>query len=431
MTSFLGVPIRIRDKVFGNLYLTEKAGGGNFTQDDEEIVVALAAAAGAVIDNARLYEESARRETWLSAAAEITAALLGPVQRADALQLVADRARSVAAADLACVLLRESDDRLVVQVVSGGSADVVGKSIPVAGTLAGTVATTGDMFVVEDASVDVDNGASDFEPPDDWPTPGPVAIFPLRSAGTVDGVLSIVWDREHADDFASTDPDLPAAFAEQAALALQVTKAREDQALLAVFEDRDRIARDLHDLVIQRLFAIGLGLQNTVRLAGRPEVVERLGDAIDEIDATIKDIRRSIFSLGAPDDSTSLRKDLDEVLSAAEESLGFRPSLRTSGPVDSGIPASIQAHVVAVVTEAVSNAARHARPQELIVSLAVADGAAVLEVTDDGAGFDPERRERDSGIANMRYRAETLGGNCAVTSSPGNGTKVVWTVPIG
>ena len=431
MTSFLGVPIRIRDKVFGNLYLTEKAGGGNFTQDDEEIVIALAAAAGVVIENARLYEESARREAWLEAAAEITAALLGPVQRADALQLIADRARLVAAADLACVLLRESDDRLVIQVVSGGSDEAVGESIPIAGTIEGSVVASGDMFVVEDVSVNVDDGAPDFHIPDDWPTPGPVAIFPLRSPGGVDGVLSVTWDKAHADDFASIDPELPAAFAEQAALALQVTKAREDQALLAVFEDRDRIARDLHDLVIQRLFAIGLGLQNTIRLTVRPEAAERISDAIDEIDATIKDIRRSIFSLAAPADATSLRTDLDEVLSAAEDALGFRPALRTSGPVESAISRTVQAHLVAVATEAVSNAARHAHPHELIVTVTVGDGAIVLKVADDGSGFDPAARERDSGIANMRYRAETLGGACDVTSSPGHGTTVVWTVPAG
>ena len=429
MTSFLGVPIRIRDKVFGNLYLTEKAGGGNFTQDDEEIVIALAAAAGVVIENARLYEESARRESWLSAAAEITGALLGHVERAEALQLIADRARSVAAADLACVLLRESEDKLVIRVVSGGSTGVVGESIPVDGTLAGSVVVSGDMFVIEDASIDADDRAPGFRAPDDWPTPGPVAIFPLRSAQGVDGVLAVIWDKDHADEFASIDPELPAAFAEQAALALQVTKAREDQARLAVFEDRDRIARDLHDLVIQRLFAIGLGLQNTIRMTARPEVAGRVSDAIDEIDATIKDIRRSIFSLATVAD-TSLRKDLEEALKSAEDALGFRPALRTSGPVDNAIPAAINAHIVAVVTEAVSNAARHADPHELIVSLTVGAGAVVLEVVDDGSGFDPTTRQRDSGIANMRYRAETLGGTCDVTSLPGHGTTVVWTIPL-
>jgi two-component system, NarL family, sensor histidine kinase DevS len=429
MTSFLGVPIRIRDKVFGNLYLTEKAGGENFTQDDEEIVIALAAAAGVVIENARLYEESARREAWLNAAAEITAALLGPVQRSDALQLVADRARFVASADLACVLLRESDDRLVIQVVSGGSAEVVGRSIPIDGTLAGSVVVSGDMFVVEDAALDAIDGNPDFDLPDDWPTPGPTAIFPLRSPRGVDGVLCVIWDKDHRDHFAAIDPELPAAFAEQAALALQVTQAQADQALLAVFADRDRIARDLHDLVIQRLFAIGLGLQNTIRISDRPETGERLGAAIDEIDATIKDIRRSIFSLAAPSGTASVRRDLDDLLSGAASTLGFRPVLRTAGPIDTGIPAPVQAHIVAVVTEAVSNAARHGHPRELIVSLTVGDGSVRLEVADDGDGFDQALRERDSGIGNMRYRAETLGGTCEVTSSPGHGTTVRWTVP--
>jgi signal transduction histidine kinase len=230
--------------------------------------------------------------------------------------------------------------------------------------------------------------------------------------------------------FTEAERTLATQFASQAALALMMAEAQRDRERLAVFEDRDRIARDLHDLVIQRLFALGLGLQNTVRLAIRPEVTERIGDAIDEIDATIRDIRRSIFSLSAPADTGSLRRELDELLTVAADALGFRPALRTSGPIDSAVPAAVRSHIVAVATEAVSNAARHARPHEVIVSVSVDDGAAVVEVADDGAGFDPATRERDSGIANMRYRAETLGGSCVVTSSPGQGTTVRWTAPV-
>jgi signal transduction histidine kinase len=428
MTSFLGVPIRVRDKVFGNLYLTEKKGGVNFTDDDEEIVVALAAAAGVVIENARLYEERSRREAWLSASVEITSALLGRIKGAEALQLVADRARSVASADLAFMLLRQSDTELVVQVVSGGSAEgVVGTTVPRSGSLAGSVVSSGDMFVVEDAGLEHAQ-ALDFVVPDDWPVPGPLVILPMRSASGVDGALVVAWSKENAHIFFEVDLELPAAFAEQAALALEVTKAQEDQALLAVFEDRDRIGRDLHDLVIQRLFAIGLGLENTMRLAARPEVGERISAAVDDLDATIKDIRRSIFSLSVPDDATDLRKELDDVLSAAVDGLGFQPVLRTSGPLDSGVPNDIKPHLVAVMTEAVSNAARHAHAAVVVVTLAVGDEIS-LAVSDDGSGFDPVTRERDSGIANMRYRAKSLGGTCEITSAPGQGTTVTWAVP--
>jgi signal transduction histidine kinase len=240
----------------------------------------------------------------------------------------------------------------------------------------------------------------------------------------------MLWDTSHADEFASIDLELPAAFSEQAALALQVTKAREDQALLAVFADRDRIARDLHDLVIQRLFAIGLGLKNTSRLSDGREVGARLSGAISEIDATIKEIRRSIFSLSAPESAPSLRRELAAVISAGEETLGFRPTLRTTGPVDTAVPANLYPHLVAVLTEAISNASRHAAAREVVVSLAVRAGEVVLVVSDDGQGFDPAHRERDSGIANMQYRAETFGGECEVRSIPGHGTVVEWRVPL-
>jgi signal transduction histidine kinase len=430
MTSFLGVPIRIRDKVFGNLYLTEKRGGGNFTDEDEEIVVALAAAAGVVIENARLYEEGARREAWLGASVEITSALLGRATRAEALQLVADRARSVASADVAYVLLNESDSELVVRVVSGVAADgVVGIKVPRAGSLAGSVVSSGDMFVVEQSALDAGQ-PRDFPAPPDWPRIGPLVILPLRTASGVDGALVVGWAQDNTHVFYEVDLELPAAFAEQAALALEVTKAQEDQALLAVFEDRDRIGRDLHDLVIQRLFAIGLGLENTMRLAGRPEVSDRISAAVDDLDATIKDIRRSIFSLSVPTDAADLRKELEDILAAAAEGLRFQPVLRTSGPVDSSVSAAIRPHLVAVVTEAVSNAARHAHAEVLVVTVSVGDEIGVV-VTDDGTGFDPTALDRESGLGNLRYRAESLGGTCVVTSARGHGTTVAWTVPVG
>jgi two-component system, NarL family, sensor histidine kinase DevS len=430
MNTFLGVPIRIRDKVFGNLYLTEKRGGAEFTTDDEEIVLALAAAAGVVIENARLYQESAKREAWLSAAAEITAALLGPVQRLGALQLIADRARAVASADLAVVVLAGADAILTVQVVSGGTSEgVVGARFPVSGSLAGSVISSGDVFVVEDASLEPER-VYDFKRPVEWPDHGPLVILPLRSSAGVDGVLMVAWAKEHAHVFYDVDLQLPAAFAEQAALALQVTKAQEDQALLAVFEDRDRIGRDLHDLVIQRLFGIGLALENTIRLVDRPEASQRISAAVEDIDATIKDVRRTIFSLTVPVDSTDFRKQLDDLMSAAVGGLGFRPALRISGPVDARLPAAYRAHVAAVITEAVSNAARHGAPHEVVVTLSVDDEYVILHVADDGSGFDPENRVRDSGLANILYRAESLGGTCEITSGPGQGTRLRWQVPL-
>jgi signal transduction histidine kinase len=430
MSTFLGVPIRIRDKVFGNLYLTEKRDGATFTLEDEQVVVALAAAAGVVIENARLYEEAARRQRWLEAAAEITAALLGDVSREDALQLVADRAREVAEADVATVVLRrdESDD-LVVQVVSGADGEeLVGSVWPADRGIVGSVLASGERVVVPDLQQDSRFRESGYAMPAGWPDAGPMVSLPLCADGLLTGVLSLVWDRGREQSFIDTEVELPVAFAEQAALALQVASAREDRARLAVFEDRDRIGRDLHDLVIQRLFAIGLTLENAARLAVRPEVSGRITAAVDDIDHTIKEIRRSIFELGSGRGSlVEFRTELGRVIDEQAVMLGFRPGLVTEGPVDSAVPHEARPHVLAVLREGLSNAARHAKASTVEVAIQVGTEI-VLTVSDNGRGIDEDARF--SGIRNMYERAEALGGTCEIAPRPGGGTLLRWSVPV-
>ena len=427
METFLGAPIRIRDKVFGNLYLTEKQAPGGFTEQDEELVVALAAAAGVVIENARLYEESARRQQWLEAAAAITAALLGPVERDEALHLVADRAREVAGADLAIVLLKESDERLVVEVVSGPpERGLVGTSIALDDSLAGSVARSGQMLVVDDPA-EATRVSSDPILPVGWSDVGPLVLLPLRGPRGVDGVLAVGWTRENEPRFRDIDVQLPAAFAEQAALALQVARMQQDQALLAVFEDRDRIGRDLHDLVIQRLFAVGLSLESTARQADPAAVAARVSAAVDDIDATIRDIRRSIFELSASPEALPLRRMINDVVAEAARVLDFEPSVRLRGPLDSAVPPQMRDHLLGTLREALSNVARHADADSVDIDLHVSDDL-VLSVQDDGHGFTPGGRE--SGLRNMRERAQVLGGFCTIRSEPGSGCALVWTVPL-
>ncbi len=427
MTSFLGVPIRIRDTVFGNLYLTEKRGGAPFTEEDEQTVVALAAAAGIAIENARLYDESSRREQWLAAAAEITAALLGRVPSAGALQLVADRAREVAGADSAALLLATDDGTdLVIEVIAGAHAqDSRGTTLPVQGILEGAVMSQHPSVPVEPALHGSPAGGLRAVP--GWPD-GPGMLLPLRTADEVTGVLALAWFEQRHDDFQETDLALSAAFAEQAALALQVTQFQVDRARLAVFEDRDRIGRDLHDLVIQRLFAVGLTLQNASRLAERPQVAERIASAVDDIDATIKDIRRTIFELSTAPESDGLRAELGRSLEVVTPALGFAPRLRTDGPVDSAVSDAVRPHLVAVVREALSNVARHAGATAVEVSLVVGKSIE-LTVTDNGRGVGNITRE--SGLRNLRERATSLGGVFAVRSRPGKGTLLEWSVPAG
>lgn len=424
MGSFLGVPVRIRDQVFGNLYLTEKLDGGDFTDADEQVVIALAAAAGVVIENARLYAEANRRQRWLQATTEITALLLGDVDRNDALQTVADRARELADADLASIALRTSDAVVEILIMSGRPEVKLPVRLPLDASLAGQVILTGEPIIVDDARTD-DRARVGLRAVPPGPL-GPTVLLPLRTPGGVVGVLGLGWTPDRATSFRDVDVELPKAFAEQAALALHVASARMNQEKMTLFEDRDRIGRDLHDLVIQRLFAIGLTLDNTARQAGSPEVGEKLTRAVDEIDATIKDIRRTIFELSAPAESADLRARLIRIVEEAAIILGFRPALSVSGPLASIVDESISTSLVAVLREALSNSARHGRPTAVDILLAVTD-TVTLAVADNGCGI-PVGKVPMGGLNNMRERAERLGGAFTVSSTE-QGTTLTWSVP--
>src|SRR4051794_10388197 len=426
MRSFLGVPIRIREKVFGNLYLTEKAEGEDFTDRDEAVVVALAAAAGVVIENAQLYEEAARRERWLEATAEVASLLSTSGDTDSALTVVAERAREIAKADLSSVVLKRSDSELEVRIVSGIAPELVPAGpVAVDGSLAGRVVASGEPLVVTDAASDA---ASEMRGAAGWPTLGPAILVPLRTPDGVEGALTLAWSRERASLVDEVDVHLPQRFAEQAALALQVARARAAQQKLVVFEDRDRIGRDLHDLVIQRLFAIGLGLENTARmLAERPDLADRVAGAVDDLDATIKDIRRSIFALSAAEESTDVRRAVLDLAERASRTLKFRPTVRFVGPVNSRVDREVAPHLGAVLAEALSNVARHAGADRVEVVLD-ATSDVTLTVKDDGRGI-PEGAT-PSGLLNMRERAEELGGTCSIVSSAGEGTTITWRVPV-
>ena len=422
MQTFLGVPIRIRDQVFGNLYLTEKRGGGTFTVEDEEVVVALAAAAGVVIENARLFEDTTLRRRWLEAAAEVSSALLTDTDGVDALTLVASRAREVPGADTAAVLVPADHHRLQVVAVAGlPEDDLVGTYLEAPGTHLGDVDGATAAIVLADVTDD------QLAPLELLGGPaGSLVLVPLRTSVARYGVLVVGWSPSAEQAFLDTDVRLIEAYAEQAALAMQVAQGREDRSRLAVFEDRDRIGRDLHDLVIQRLFAIGLTLENASRLAERPEVTTRLSTAVDDIDATIKDIRRTIFELSAPPESRDLRSELGDALEVVAPALGFLPHLTTVGPVDAAVGDEVRGHLLAVLREALANAARHAAATSVEVVVAVGDEV-VLTVRDDGVGYRPG--ERRSGVRNMTERAVSLGGTFSVGTHADGGTELVWRVP--
>lgn len=420
MHSFLGVPVRTRDQVFGNLYLSEKKDAAEFSDDDEEIVVALAAAAGVAIDNARLFALAQRREHWLAAAAEITGVLLGTVRRTEALRLIARRAREVSGAELVMVLLYdEANARYTVEVADGVHPAC---ELLQGGLIPADSAATAEFGQAEYRTV------ADLRAVAEWPGPvpaGPALAAPLAASNTVHGVLIVTQPAGH--NTADEDAVLLSTFAGQAALALERARAQDEREQLMVLEDRERIARDLHDVVIQRLFATGMQLQGAVAQAG-PESAKRINAAVDDLDATIRDIRRSIFELRTPV-GASLRTELHETVSAAAETLGFRPVLETSGPVDSAVPDDIAPQLLAVLSEALANVARHAAASNVRVSVRAAGNEVVLQVEDDGVGMDPARAR--GGVVNMGERAHDLGGSFdTAAGAGGRGTAVTWRVPI-
>ncbi|MGV9212094.1 GAF domain-containing protein [Micromonospora sp. RB23] len=423
MHSFLGVPVLIREQVFGNLYLAEKQGGAQFTEDDEEIVVALAAAAGVAIENARLYALAHRRERWLAATAEITTVLLGEVRRTDALALVARRAREVAEAELALVLLHDADTaQFTVEVVDGvdeRARTLVGAVLPVADTSFGAAVAQGRHDQVDDLA----HAAP-------WPAllhSGPAIVSPLATAETLHGVLIVAHRPERGGGASDEDVALLGSFAGQAALAMERARGQEERELLVVLEDRERIARDLHDVVIQRLFATGLQLQSAAPMMARPEVAKRINAAVDDLDDTIRDIRRTIFELRTPM-TAALRTEIREAIELAAESLGFRPHLELTGPVDSAVPDAIRPELTAVLREALSNTVRHARATRVDVAVRVEGDRVSVTVTDDGVGCDPGAAR--GGLVNLRERADRLGGAFTIRPATPQGTELHWAVPL-
>lgn len=424
MRGFLGVPVRVRDRVFGNLYLTEKTRGGDFDEDDEAIVIALATAAGVAIENARLYDETRRRETWLAASDEITTRLLSGADPDDVLHLIAQRARQMSGADLVAIATPEAGaDHLTVRAADGPGADgVAGRSSAVADTLAGAVLSSGEPLI------------TDITRPGTAPTPlleglglGPALMVPLGSGTDSRGVL-VLGRGVGAPPFTPAVQRLLHTFVGHAAVALRLAEARSDAERLSVLEDRDRIAKDLHDVIIQRMFAIAMSLMGCVKRIDNPGPAQRVQQAVDDLDDTIRQTRSTIFALQNTDDRPWLRNQILDVVNAATGPLGFSANLRLEGPIDSRVPDHVSDHVLAVLREALSNIARHARASRADIRIEVHDEVAVV-VEDDGVGL-PEGGRR-SGLRNLRERAESLGGTFDARQRPGGGGTVLeWGVPV-
>ncbi|WP_327655959.1 GAF domain-containing sensor histidine kinase [Streptomyces sp. NBC_00483] len=429
MHTFLGLPIRVQGEIFGNLYLTEKHDGGEFNDDDLNMVRVLATEAGIAIGNARLYEAAKQRERWIDGSVAVTTALLSGGDADDALQVVAEQSRHLSDSAAGIVMLPAEEGGMeIVAVDADGPSAALGVIVPSESEVISEL-LEGQAVFVDDAATDprmLTGLAQDY---------GPSMMLPLQSGGRVLGTLVMTRARGERP-FSEAERTLATQFASQAALALVSADAQRDRERLAVLEDRDRIARDLHDLVIQRLFATGMMLETAQRRSVVPEVQAGVGKAVDELDTTIQEIRTAIFALqqGPTEAPSGLRTKVLREINMAAVPLGFKPSHRFLGPVDTVVGELTGKHLIAALREALSNAFRHAEAERIDVvvdaTVLLPDGrqGVRLTVADDGVGI--KEGGRRSGLKNLQKRAESLGGaSWHGAGIDGDGTTVVWQAP--
>jgi signal transduction histidine kinase len=427
MRSFLGVPVRVGDSVFGNLYLTEKRSGGPFTAADVEVAQALAVVAGMAIENARLAERAESRRTWGQAATEMATALLSGADPDEVLRAVSTRVSVLTNADMAGVLAPSLDDdgtMTIVAAVGPGAEEVEGVRLPLAGTYVGATQQAGVARLIDDISTMPVVGRRAAVVVELTSGFGPTMLAPLGSLP--DRSLLVTLRAKGREPFCADELDLLSAFTAQASVALELARAQQRERRLQVQADRDRIARDLHDHVVQRIFATGLALDRISRSLEEtaPEVAGRLAERVDELDGTIARIRSSIFELQEAEDASPLavHRRLGEVVRSLTDGHGLRPDLRIRNGAED-LPPDLVHDVVAVVRELVTNVVRHAGASRVTVTVGVTDDVRVV-VTDDGHGLPPVTVR--SGLANLADRAERRGGSLAVFSGH-SGTEVAWT----
>lgn len=425
MHTLLGLPVRVRGEVFGNLYLTEKPGG--FTDRDERLVQALAAAAGVAIENARLFDEARTRQRWLAAAAALAPRLSTDLRRAA--QLVGEAAREAGRCWSAAVALPRG----------GADLDVVDQLDPAAGYEVDVVVGASPDLTAADAASELVGATLPV-----GPAPLQLSGAELEPYGLSQGHLLLVTFQVHDQPlgvlalhreqaFRADEAEMVTAFASHVSLAIDHARNEHTRRRLAVYSDRDRIARDLHDHVIQRIFAVGLGLQSSLRRLGDKELEDRMVGYINDLDATIVDIRSTIFSLQHQEsgDKRSLRTELFGVVADTSEMLGSDPRVTFVGPLDSAVSDRLRPDVLAVVRESLTNVAKHAHASRvsMTVTADTRDHVLRVQVDDNGIGIGDDRGN-GNGLRNAAVRARSAGGHAGATRRPEGGTRFVWQVPL-
>jgi signal transduction histidine kinase len=418
MESFLGVPVRVRDEVFGNLYLTEQE-SGSFSPEDNELLTSLAATAGIAIDNARLLDETRRRQRWSAASAEIAASLIAE-DSSDSLGFLADRVMELSDADLVMVILPAAEGSLIIETVRGHNAvELRGLVFDAAGSIAGRALESGQPVLV-----DTNDGKGEREV---GFALGPTMAIPLSGSAGRQGVLTVARHSGRSR-FLPVDIEMVADFAGQASIAIELGRARADSQRLAVLEDRGRIARDLHDHVIQRLFGAGLGLQALSGTMTDASARASIDEQVDALDAAIAQIRTAIFALRPPSrsDGPALRHQILDMLTEIGTAFPHPPRVVFSGPIDVLVPTAMIEDVLAVIREGLANVARHAEAQNTVVTVTALNDEVMVEVVDDGLGISPSPNRR-SGTDNLDQRARRWGGSLSLAADARGGTVLRWT----
>ena len=346
----------------------------------------LAATAGVAIENAHLYEESRRRQLWLQASARITSALLSPASH-NPLWLIAERVKRLADADTAALTLTTADpETLRIAVAIGDDAALLqGVNVPVFGSVAAAAMGTGRGVRVDS----IDN-QSQFVHLSPAVSAGAAMAVPMSGNAGPQGAIVLLRRRGRLC-FSDNEMEMAEIFANYAGIAQELVAGRADQQKIALLEDRDRIARDLHDHVVQGLFAAGLTIQSVAARCD-PILGRQLGRSIDDINNTIRQIRTSIFELTRTDtDEIGLRAAVLAVIRQVTPLLGFEPTIRFSGPVDTVVPGAVNHEIEAVVRESVTNTAKHARATRLSVQLTADSHNLSVEISDNGIGVGQPR----------------------------------------
>jgi signal transduction histidine kinase len=421
----ISVPLRTRNRLFGHLYVTDTDERRAFTEADELMVVALTSAAGVAIQNAQLFEAQERRGLWLVASSEIRSAVLGGAREDRIAELAVSEARQAARAVFAALVLPRSDGGMV--VTASTEPSMVGSELEAGTSFAERVTVSREAVVLED----VDQGHPAAAVPAEMRArSGRCVIAPLGvgEEGQGLGALVVVYP-SHDAGFAELNLDYVVGFAGQAGVALQLAATHHDRERIAVLEDRERIARDLHDLVIQRLFAAGMTLQSTDSLIADEKAREKLAGVADDLDGTIRELRQAIYQLQTPVIADDFRHEVQQVIDRGAAGSTVKVRVRYAGPVGTLVADQARPHVLAVIGEALSNAIRHAGAATVDVAVSLEDGTLSVVVDDDGQGIDPAVRRR-SGLSNLESRAKELGGDMALSGGArGVGTRINWRVP--